>query len=192
MAVNPSEYFGCKVFSQKIMQEKLPKVTYKALMRTLQQGEPLDIEVANVVAHAMKEWAIEQGATHYTHWFQPLTGITSEKHDSFLNPGGDGTAIMTFSGKELVQGEPDASSFPSGGLRSTFEARGYTAWDPSSPAFILENPNGTLLCIPTAFASWTGEALDTKIPLHRLGPHEPGLHQGRRPVHPHGVHQLQR
>ena len=117
MADNPSEYFGCKVFSQKIMQEKLPKVTYKALMRTLQQGEPLDIEVANVVAHAMKEWAIEQGATHYTHWFQPLTGITSEKHDSFLNPGGDGTAIMTFSGKELVQGEPDASSFPSGGPR---------------------------------------------------------------------------
>ena len=163
MAVNPSEYFGCKVFSQKIMQEKLPKVTYKALLRTLQQGEPLDIEVANVVAHAMKEWAIEQGATHYTHWFQPLTGITSEKHDSFLNPGGDGTAIMTFSGKELVQGEPDASSFPSGGLRSTFEARGYTAWDPTSPAFIKDD----VLCIPTAFISYNGESLDKKTPLLR-------------------------
>ena len=163
MAVNPSEYFGCKVFSQKIMQEKLPKVTYKALMRTLQQGEPLDIEVANVVAHAMKEWAIEQGATHYTHWFQPLTGITSEKHDSFLNPGGDGTAIMTFSGKELVQGEPDASSFPSGGLRSTFEERGYTAWDPTSPAFIKDD----VLCIPTAFISYNGESLDKKTPLLR-------------------------
>ena len=163
MAVNPSEYFGCKVFSQKIMQEKLPKVTYKALMRTLQQCEPLDIEVANVVAHAMKEWAIEQGATHYTHWFQPLTGITSEKHDSFLNPGGDGTAIMTFSGKELVQGEPDASSFPSGGLRSTFEARGYTAWDPTSPAFIKDD----VLCIPTAFISYNGESLDKKTPLLR-------------------------
>ena len=163
MAVNPSEYFGCKVFSQKIMQEKLPKVTYKALMRTLQQGEPLDIEVANVVAHAMKEWAIEQGATHYTHWFQPLTGITSEKHDSFLNPGGDGTAIMTFSGKELVQGEPDASSFPSGGLRATFEARGYTAWDPTSPAFIKDD----VLCIPTAFISYNGESLDKKTPLLR-------------------------
>ena len=163
MAVNPSEYFGCKVFSQKIMQEKLPKVTYKALMRTLQQGEPLDIEVANVVAHAMKEWAIEQGATHYTHWFQPLTGITSEKHDSFLNPGGDGTAIMTFSGKELVQGEPDASSFPSGGLRATFEARGYTAWDPTSYAFVKDE----VLCIPTAFCSYTGEALDKKTPLLR-------------------------
>ena len=163
MAVNPSEYFGCKVFSQKIMQEKLPKVTYKALMRTLQQGEPLDIEVANVVAHAMKEWAIEQGATHYTHWFQPLTGITIEKHDSFLNPGGDGTAIMTFSGKELVQGEPDASSFPSGGLRSTFEARGYTAWDPTSPAFIKDD----VLCIPTAFISYNGESLDKKTPLLR-------------------------
>ena len=163
MAVNPSEYFGCKVFSQKIMQEKLPKVTYKALMRTLQQGEPLDIEVANVVAHAMKEWAIEQGATHYTHWFQPLTGITSEKHDSFLNPGGDGTAIMTFSGKEHVQGEPDASSFPSGGLRSTFEARGYTAWDPTSPAFIKDD----VLCIPTAFISYNGESLDKKTPLLR-------------------------
>ena len=163
MAVNPSEYFGCKVFSQKIMQEKLPKVTYKALMRTLQQGEPLDIEVANVVAHAMKEWAIEKGATHYTHWFQPLSGITSEKHDSFLDPTGDGRAIMSFSGKELIQGEPDASSFPSGGLRATFEARGYTAWDPTSYAFIKDE----VLCIPTAFCSYTGEALDKKTPLLR-------------------------
>ncbi len=163
MADNPSEYFGCKVFSQKVMQEKLPKVTYKALMRTLKEGEPLDIDVANVVAHAMKEWAIEQGATHYTHWFQPLTGITSEKHDSFLNPSGDGTAIMTFSGKELVQGEPDASSFPSGGLRSTFEARGYTAWDPTSPAFIKDD----CLCIPTALISYNGESLDKKTPLLR-------------------------
>ena len=163
MPHNPSTYFGTKVFSQKVMQEKLPKVTYKAMMRTIEEGEPLDIDVANVVAHAMKEWAIEQGATHYTHWFQPLTGITSEKHDSFLNPDGDGTAIMTFSGKELVQGEPDASSFPSGGLRSTFEARGYTAWDPTSPAFIKDD----VLCIPTAFISYNGESLDKKTPLLR-------------------------
>ena len=163
MADNPSEYFGCKVFSQKLMQEKLPKVTYKALMKTVVEGAPLTLDVANVVAHAMKEWAIEQGATHYTHWFQPLTGITSEKHDSFLNPGSDGTAIMSFSGKELVQGEPDASSFPSGGLRSTFEARGYTAWDPTSPAFIKDD----VLCIPTAFISYNGESLDKKTPLLR-------------------------
>ena len=163
MAANPSEIFGTKVFSQKVMQEKLPKDTYKAMLRTINEGAPLDIEVANVVAHAMKEWAIEQGATHYTHWFQPLTGITSEKHDSFLNPAGDGTAIMSFSGKELVQGEPDASSFPSGGLRSTFEARGYTAWDPTSPAFIKED----VLCIPTAFISYHGESLDKKTPLLR-------------------------
>ena len=165
MANNPSEYYGTKVFSQKVMQEKLPKVTYKAMMKTIKEGAPLDIDVANVVAHAMKEWAIEQGATHYTHWFQPLTGITSEKHDSFLNPNldGDGTAIMSFSGKELVQGEPDASSFPSGGLRSTFEARGYTAWDPTSPAFIKDD----VLCIPTAFISYTGESLDKKTPLLR-------------------------
>lgn len=161
MAVNPSEYFGCKVFSQKIMQEKLPKVTYKALMRTLQQGEPLDIEVANVVAHAMKEWAIEQGATHYTHWFQPLTGGTAEKHDSFAEPYGKGESLEEFTGKLLCQQEPDASSFPSGGLRNTFEARGYTAWDPSSPAFVI----GDTLCIPTVFISYTGEALDYKTPL---------------------------
>ena len=163
MAVNPSEIYGTRVFSQKVMREKLPKVTYKAMLKTIKEGAPLDIEVANVVAHAMKEWAIEQGATHYTHWFQPLTGITSEKHDSFLDPEADGTAIMTFSGKELVQGEPDASSFPSGGIRSTFEARGYTAWDPTSPAFIKDD----VLCIPTAFVSYTGESLDKKTPLLR-------------------------
>ena len=159
----PSDYYGTKVFSLKVMQERLPKTTYKKMLRTMELGEPLDIEVANVVAHAMKEWAIEQGATHYTHWFQPLTGITSEKHDSFLNPAGEGTAIMSFSGKELVQGEPDASSFPSGGLRSTFEARGYTAWDPTSPAFLKDD----VLCIPTAFISYTGESLDKKTPLLR-------------------------
>ena len=159
----PSDYYGTKVFSLKVMQERLPKTTYKKMLRTMELGEPLDIEVANVVAHAMKEWAIEHGATHYTHWFQPLTGITSEKHDSFLNPAGEGQAIMSFSGKELVQGEPDASSFPSGGLRSTFEARGYTAWDPTSPAFLKDD----VLCIPTAFISYTGESLDKKTPLLR-------------------------
>ena len=131
------------------------------------RARPLDPSLADAVASAMKEWAMEKGATHYTHWFQPLTGSTAEKHDSFYGPTGDGTAIAEFSGKELIQGEPDASSFPTGGIRATFEARGYTAWDPTSPAFILENPNGALLCIPTAFASWTGEALDHKIPLLR-------------------------
>ena len=159
----PTDLYGTKVFSTKVMQERLPKPTYKAMLRTMELGERLDIEVANVVAHAMKEWAIEQGATHYTHWFQPLTGITSEKHDSFLNPEDGGRAIMSFSGKELVQGEPDASSFPSGGIRSTFEARGYTAWDPTSPAFIKDD----VLCIPTAFVSYTGESLDKKTPLLR-------------------------
>ncbi len=163
MAQNPSEYYGCKVFSEQVMRDKLPKPTYKAMLETLHNGAPLKLEDANVVAHAMKEWAIANGATHYTHWFQPLTGITSEKHDSFLNPDGAGRAIMTFSGKELVQGEPDASSFPSGGLRSTFEARGYTAWDPTSPAFIKDE----VLCIPTAFISYTGESLDKKTPLLR-------------------------
>ena len=163
MAVNPSEIYGTRVFSQKVMREKLPKVTYKAMLKTIKEGAPLDIEVANVVAHAMKEWAIEQGATHYTHWFQPLTGITSEKHDGFVSPVGDGTAIMEFSGKELVRGEPDASSFPSGGLRATCEARGYTAWDPTSYAFVKDD----VLCIPTAFVSYTGEALDKKTPLLR-------------------------
>ena len=147
--------------------ERLPKHVYKALQRTLARGEALDTSLADAVAQAMKEWAMEKGATHYTHWFQPLTGSTAEKHDSFYGPAGDGSAIAEFSGKELIQGEPDASSFPTGGIRATFEARGYTAWDPTSPAFILENPNGALLCIPTAFTSWTGEALDNKIPLLR-------------------------
>src|SRR4051794_11177261 len=150
-----------------MMRQRLPKEVYRSLLRTIDRGEPLDPAVADVVAASMKDWAIENGATHYTHWFQPLTGLTAEKHDSFFNPVGDGTAIAEFSGKELIQGEPDASSFPTGGIRATFEARGYTAWDPTSPAFILENPNGALLCIPTAFVSWTGEALDHKIPLLR-------------------------
>ena len=158
-----SDIYGSMVFNEHTMQERLPSATYKQLMRTIKDGAPLDLEVANVVAHAMKEWAIEKGATHYTHWFQPLTGITSEKHDSFLDPMPDGRAIMSFSGKELIQGEPDASSFPSGGLRATFEARGYTAWDPTSYAFIKDE----VLCIPTAFCSYTGEALDKKTPLLR-------------------------
>ena len=157
------EIYGSMVFNEHTMQERLPSATYKDLMRTIKKGEPLNLEVANVVAHAMKEWAIEKGATHYTHWFQPLSGITSEKHDSFLDPTGDGRAIMSFSGKELIQGEPDASSFPSGGLRATFEARGYTSWDPTSYAFIKDE----VLCIPTAFCSYTGEALDKKTPLLR-------------------------
>ena len=158
-----SDIYGSMVFNEHVMKERLPSATFKSLTKTIKEGKPLDIEVANVVAHAMKEWAIEHGATHYTHWFQPLSGITSEKHDSFLDPVGDGTAIMTFSGKELIQGEPDASSFPSGGLRATFEARGYTAWDPTSYAFIKDE----VLCIPTAFCSYTGEALDKKTPLLR-------------------------
>ncbi len=161
------EEFGVNVFSDKLMKEKLPDKVYKALRDTIKKGAPLDPSVADAVAEAMKEWAIAKGATHYTHWFQPMTGLTAEKHDSFLTPTEDGTAIAEFSGKELVRGEPDASSFPSGGIRATFEARGYTAWDPTSPAFILENPNGTTLCIPTAFCSWTGEALDKKTPLLR-------------------------
>ena len=160
---NVPEIYGSLVFNESTMRERLPKATYKQLMDTIKEGAPLAPEVANVVAHAMKEWAIEKGATHYTHWFQPLTGITSEKHDSFIDPTPDGRAIMTFSGKELIQGEPDASSFPSGGLRATFEARGYTAWDPTSYAFIKDD----VLCIPTAFCSYTGEALDKKTPLLR-------------------------
>ena len=155
------------MFSPAVQRHRLPKHVYKALQRTLARGEALDTSLADAVAQAMKEWAMEKGATHYTHWFQPLTGSTAEKHDSFYGPAGDGTAIAEFSGKELIQGEPDASSFPTGGIRATFEARGYTAWDPTSPAFVLENPNGALLCIPTAFTSWTGEALDNKIPLLR-------------------------
>jgi glutamine synthetase len=162
-----AQIFGSNVFSPAVQRSRLPKHVYKALQRTLSRGEALDMALADSVAQAMKEWAMEKGATHYTHWFQPLTGSTAEKHDSFYAPAGDGTAIAEFSGKELIQGEPDASSFPTGGIRATFEARGYTAWDPTSPAFILENPNGALLCIPTAFTSWTGEALDHKIPLLR-------------------------
>ena len=158
-----TEEFGSMVFNEKTMKERLPKETFKALMKTIKDGEKLDINVATVVANAMKDWAIEKGATHFTHWFQPLTGITAEKHDSFIQPTNDGSIIMEFSGKELVQGEPDASSFPSGGIRATFEARGYTAWDPTSYAFIKD---GTL-CIPTAFCSYTGEALDKKTPLLR-------------------------
>jgi glutamine synthetase len=159
--------FGENVFSIAVQRQRLPKAVFKQLEATIAKGEPLEPALADAVASAMREWAMERGATHYTHWFQPLTNSTAEKHDSFFGPTGDGNAIAEFSGKELIQGEPDASSFPSGGIRATFEARGYTAWDPSSPAFILENPNGALLCIPTAFASWTGEALDQKIPLLR-------------------------
>jgi glutamine synthetase len=159
--------YGENVFSVAVQRQRLPKAVFRQLEATIAKGEPLDASLADAVASAMREWAMERGATHYTHWFQPLTNSTAEKHDSFYGPTGDGNAIAEFSGKELIQGEPDASSFPSGGIRSTFEARGYTAWDPSSPAFILENPNGALLCIPTAFTSWTGEALDNKIPLLR-------------------------
>ncbi len=162
-----NQVFAANVFSPVVQRQRLPKDVYKALKKTLERGEALDTSLADAVAQAMKEWALERGATHYTHWFQPLTGSTAEKHDSFYGPVGDGTAIAEFSGKELIQGEPDASSFPTGGIRATFEARGYTAWDPTSPAFLLENPNGALLCIPTAFTSWTGEALDHKIPLLR-------------------------
>ena len=158
---------GENVFSLAVQRQRLPRETYKRLQRVLSEGEALDPSLADAVALAMKEWALEKGATHYTHVFQPLTGLTAEKHDSFFGPADDGAAMADFSGKELIQGEPDASSFPTGGVRATFEARGYTAWDPTSPAFILENPNGALLCIPTAFASWTGEALDAKIPLLR-------------------------
>src|SRR6476469_4210528 len=162
-----SEGFGSLVFNDEVQQARLPKPVYHALRRTITHGEALDVSAADAIARAMKEWAVEHGATHYTHWFQPLTGITAEKHDSFLAPTADGKAVAEFSGSELIRGEPDASSFPSGGIRATFEARGYTAWDPTSPAFILENPNGTTLCIPTAFCSWTGEALDKKTPLLR-------------------------
>jgi glutamine synthetase len=167
LTIADNQVFGTNVFSPSVQRRRLPKHVYKALARTLARGEALDTSLADAVAQAMKEWAMEKGATHYTHWFQPLTNTTAEKHDSFYAPAGDGTAIAEFSGKELIQGEPDASSFPTGGIRATFEARGYTAWDPTSPAFVLENPNGALLCIPTAFTSWTGEALDHKIPLLR-------------------------
>ena len=163
MAANVMEIYGKYVFNEHVMKERLPSATYKSLKATLEKGQPLDIEVANVVASVMKRWAMEMGATHYTHWFQPLTGITSEKHDGFVSPMKDGTAIMEFSGKELVKGEPDASSFPNGGLRATCEARGYTAWDPTSYAFVKDG----VLCIPTAFCSYNGEALDKKTPLLR-------------------------
>ena len=158
-----TEIFGSSVFNDATMRERLPKETYKSLNATIKKGKDLDLAVANVVANAMKDWAIEHGATHFTHWFQPMTGITAEKHDSFISPKDDGGIIMEFSGKELIKGEPDASSFPSGGLRATFEARGYTAWDPTSPAFIKDHT----LCIPTAFCSYSGEVLDKKTPLLR-------------------------
>ncbi len=161
------DLFGKNVFSEAVQSERLPKPIFKALQKTIKQGAPLDPAIADTVAAAMKDWAIEHGATHFTHLFQPMTGLTAEKHDSFVVPTGDGKAILEFSGKELVRGEPDASSFPSGGIRATFEARGYTAWDPTSPAYILESPNGATLVVPTAFLSWTGEALDKKTPLLR-------------------------
>jgi glutamine synthetase len=162
-----SELFGVNVFNDKAMQARLPKDVYKALRRTIDRGEKLDVSIADPVAVAMRDWAIEKGATHYAHVFYPLTGLTAEKHDSFLEPDGKGGAVAEFTAKQLIKGEPDASSFPSGGIRATFEARGYTAWDVTSPAYILENPNGTTLCIPTAFCSWTGEALDKKTPVLR-------------------------
>src|SRR5262245_32713945 len=162
--VQPEELFGSEVFGFAAMKAHLPKHVFKSLKRTVETGEALDPLIADVVAAAMKDWAVAKGATHYAHVFQPLTGATAEKHDSFLTPDGEGGALSEFSGKALVQGEPDASSFPSGGIRSTFEARGYTAWDVTSPAYVLD---GTTLCIPTAFVSWTGEALDKKTPLLR-------------------------
>src|SRR3954463_14671274 len=167
LTVPGNQIFGLNVFGPVAQQQYLPKSLYRRLQSSLESGQPLALDLADGVASGMRAWAMERGATHYTHWFQPLTGATAEKHDSFYAPTGDGAAIADFSGKELIQGEPDASSSPTGGIRATFEARGYTAWDPTSPAFVLENPNGALLCIPTAFASWTGEALDHKIPLLR-------------------------
>ncbi len=166
-ASRATEIFGSLVFNDEVQRTRLPKPAYKALRRTITHGELLDPAVADAVASAVKDWAVEHGATHYTHWFQPLTGITAEKHDSFLTPTPEGGAIAEFGGKELIQGEPDASSFPSGGMRSTFEARGYTAWDPTSPPWLLMNHTGATLVIPTAFVSWTGEALDKKTPLLR-------------------------
>ncbi|HWO88589.1 MAG TPA: glutamine synthetase III [Gemmatimonadales bacterium] len=166
-ATRVDQIFGVDVFTRKVMQQRLPKDIYRTLLRTIDHGEPLDLKVADVVAATMKDWAIENGATHYTHWFQPLTGLTAEKHDSLVSPDGQGGVIYNLSGADLVQGEPDASSFPSGGLRATFEARGYTAWDPTSPAFLMRGDNNVTLCIPTAFVSWTGEALDLKLPLLR-------------------------
>ena len=166
-AARIDEVFGADVFSRRVMRQRLPKAVFRRLLKTLDDGEPLDPAVADVVAAAMKDWAVERGATHYTHWFQPLTGLTAEKHDSLIAPDGMGGVVFDFSGAELVQGEPDASSFPSGGLRATFEARGYTAWDPTSPAFLMRGTRTATLCVPTAFVSWNGEALDTKLPLLR-------------------------
>lgn len=160
------DQFAIQVFNEHQQRQRLPKPVFKALHKTIKLGQPLDPAIADAVANAMKDWAIENGATHYTHQFQPMTGLTAEKHDSFLNPSSNGI-LAEFSGKELIKGEPDASSFPSGGLRATFEARGYTAWDPSSPAYLMDHPNGSTLVIPTAFLSWTGEALDKKTPLLR-------------------------
>ena len=168
--INVAEIFGENVFNDSVMQERLPKKVYKELKRTIQEGKELEQSIADVVAHEMKEWAIEKGATDYSHWFQPLTGATAEKHDAFISaPKSNGKVLMEFSGKELIKGEPDASSFPSGGLRSTFEARGYTTWDCTSPAFIKKSADGktAILYIPTAFCSYTGEALDQKTPLLR-------------------------
>src|SRR5262249_50142936 len=165
--VHVKDLFGENVFSEAVQRERLPKPVFKALQKTIKLGAPLDPEIADAVAAAMKGWAIEHGATHFTHLFYPMTGLTAEKHDSFLTPTGDGKALVEFSGKELIRGEPDASSFPSGGIRASFEARGYTAWDPTSPAYIFDSPNGATLVVPTAFVSWTGEALDKKTPLLR-------------------------
>ena len=166
--VKVAEIFGKNVFNETVMRERLPKSVFKKMKKTIEDGAELDPSIADVVAHAMKDWAIERGATHYTHWFQPLTGVTAEKHDSFISaPDAEGKVIMEFSGKELIKGEPDASSFPSGGLRATFEARGYTAWDCTSPAFLRQDAIGVTLCIPTAFCSYKGEALDQKTPLLR-------------------------
>jgi len=164
---HPTESFGSLSFNDSVQKARLPKAVYEALRRTVTRSEPLDPSAADTVANAMKDWAVERGATHYTHWFQPLTGITAEKHDSFLVPTADGKVIAEFSGRELIKGEPDASSFPSGGTRSTFEARGYTAWDPTSPPWLLKSTNGVTLVIPSAFVSWTGDALDKKTPLLR-------------------------
>ncbi|MEX0639111.1 MAG: glutamine synthetase III, partial [Balneolaceae bacterium] len=166
-SMNITEIFGENTLNLDGLRERLPKSAWKELKKTIEEGKALDPSVADSAALAMKDWAIEKGATHFTHWFQPLTGFTAEKHDSFITPNAGGGAISEFSGKELIQGEPDASSFPSGGLRPTFEARGYTAWDPTSPVFLMENQNGTYLAIPTAFASWMGDALDHKTPLLR-------------------------
>ena len=162
-----SKYYGEDIFSTRVMMEKLPKDVFKRMVEIINGSRKMDADAANSVAHAIKEWAIEKGATHYCHWFQPMTGTTAEKHDSFIEFTDSGDIIERFTGKQLIQGEPDASSFPSGGLRSTFEARGYTAWDPTSPAFIIKNGLGTTLCIPTIFISYTGEALDKKTPLLR-------------------------